>query len=277
MSRPHSPNCGTCCTCPAPEIATVQRAASKTKCGVNSITIASDAGGLFTYSGPAGHSYLNASINIASSYSAGGGTCTRSFNRSVVYTVDGSGNCTGPTYTCSGSETTTTTGCSATTTLNADCTYSGGACPATCNPTYTVSGSFTNEYATAELQSNTVTSLPDWGDLSTFSPGSGGELASAELNSDGSSYSIMESKYQWAHPVPPLGYYKLTWDEVFTPDSGGPVSTPKSYVWDGTTPGGYNPSDNTTWPTSSIFEVDYPSSNGSISMANLGVSCIPSS
>jgi hypothetical protein len=102
--------------------------------------------------------------------------------------------------------------------------------------------------------------------------GNGVELASAELGSG--TYSILESKYYFAFQTPPNGYYKLTWDETFTPDGGGaPTSTPRTFTWDGTTPSGYNVADPTTWPVTPTLEVDPPASNGTITITNLVVAC----
>jgi hypothetical protein len=140
--------------------------------------------------------------------------------------------------------------------------------------TLTTTTAYSNEYTTADLESSVTAALPAWGAFPPFSPGAPGELASAELSTDGSSYSVMESKYQFAHQVPPNGYYKLTWIERFTPDAGGtPTDTMQSYTWDGTTPGGYDPTMPSTWPKTPVFEVDYPASNGEINLVSLVVKC----
>lgn len=124
------------------------------------------------------------------------------------------------------------------------------------------------------LIANTLSSLPAWGPLSAFSGGYPGEIASTELSSNEASYSLMDGKYQLAHELPSGGVYKLTWVERFTPDGGGaPVDTPKQYTWDGSRPSGYDPNDSTTWPKSEIFEVDHPTTNGTVTIHKLTIDC----
>jgi hypothetical protein len=149
-----------------------------------------------------------------------------------------------------------------------------------CNEGTTSGGTtttYSDEYTDAEFEADVVASLPAWGTLPAFGTGVPVELASAELATDGSSYSILESRYQGAHPIPPAGYYKVTWVQRFTPDGGGAVvDSPESYIWNGVTPGDYNPTDPTTWPTTPVFEVDAPATNGEVTFVNLVVSCVDS-
>jgi hypothetical protein len=150
------------------------------------------------------------------------------------------------------------------------------AVPGAAAPTTTTSDvtTYSDEYTTATLESTVVAALATWGSLPAFGSPSSGEVASAELSTDQTSYSILESKYQFAHPVPPNGTYKLAWIERFQPDGGGaPTDTARSYTWDGTIPGGYDPANSATWPMTSIFEVDYPASNGATSLVSLTVDC----
>lgn len=265
--------CPTCCSCPTPKIAHVARAANK------SIYLTS-----FLYEG---QRYLTQVTTTA--YNCTGGTPTLwTISGTVVETISWSLSSGTTTDIRVGSISNSLTSispfgaCTATITYNADgsSTSSGfdGPCgtefPYNCAPT--VSIAYTDEVTATILEEWVISSLPSWGAFSSLSYFSSLEVASAELSTDQTSFSVLESKYQWAHPIPPNSIYKLTWDEVFHPDGGGATSsTPQSYTWDGTTPAGYNPSDDTTWPTSGIFEVNYPSSNGSIWIENLVVSCVP--
>jgi hypothetical protein len=156
-------------------------------------------------------------------------------------------------------------------------TYDRDTCTSSCTAVVVVSGSpnvYTNEYTTAELMSDAVSLLPSWGALPSFGSASAAELAYADLTTDETEYSIMESKYQFAHPIPPSSTYSFSWIERFVPSAGGsPTDTAQSYTWDGTILGGYNPSDKSTWPKTSIFETDYPSSNGVTTLRNLTCNC----
>lgn len=149
-----------------------------------------------------------------------------------------------------------------------------GATGEVCTESDNTTDTYSSEYTTSQLETDTLSALPAWGALPAFGGAGAVELASAELSTGEATYSVMESKYQWAHQVPPTGQYELTWVERFTPDGGGsPTDTPQTYTWDGTTPSGYNPADSTTWPKSAVFEVDYPASNGTISIHLLTYNC----
>lgn len=86
-------------------------------------------------------------------------------------------------------------------------------------------------------------------------------VAVSELSAGGEA-----SKYKIAHKVPLVGgglCYKAKWVERFTPAGGGdPEDTEKTYTWDGITPGGYDPATQSTWPTSGVFTMARPASQG---------------
>lgn len=305
--------CDSCCSCPSPQFAYIQRAASKSKCG---------------FLNPSdGKYYFN--WNSVTSYTGNcttdpayppGYTSTASW--SEVTTTTRTSTCAGITTTCSfvGSSsqhtdsgasppfagsvliweassnltgTSTGTSCSSSVgtssgtvtfphfdgtpdevySLGYRTEYDGDISLSCIRTGPTTVDTFTSEYSTSTLESDTVSALPAWGTMPGFGGGYPSHLASAELSSTEATYSILQSKYQFAHPVPPNATYKLTWVERFTPDTGSPTDTPKSYTWDGTVPSGYASSNSSTWPKTTIFEVDQPSSNGSVSIHNLAVDC----
>ena len=287
MDRNYPGPCSSCCTCPPPEFASVSRAASKSKCGFLDATT-----GKYYYQ----ETIVSTGTDNAPLIGASGG-CT------MTQVSTNTAQCASSSTTWTGSGSSTSTGvpglvppCSATQVLipgnaweitagevpglgGVGTIYGSGIgifgyqdCAG--EPDITRVVTYADEYTTAALQAYVVASLPAWGSLPPFGGGYPGELASAELNADSSGYSIMESQYQLAHPIPPTGIYILMWVERFTPDGGGaPTNTARSYTWDGAIPGDYNRSDPATWPKTSIFEVDHPASNGIITLHNLTVNC----
>ncbi len=132
---------------------------------------------------------------------------------------------------------------------------------------------WTNEYTTPMLEANTVAALPSFGALQTYGGTSFNSIASAALSMDQSHYVMEAGEYQFAHPVPASGQYTITWNETFVPDGGSPVSTPKSYTWNGVIPPGYDPANMSTWPTSPLYSVSAPSSNGQVNVDTIVGSC----
>ena len=292
MERNYPGPCSACCTCPMPQFAYVSRAASKSKSACAYLNTSN------------GNYYFQQTVtqtwNVSFSDGASGsGSMSTTQIDTNTYSISGR-TCSGPVCSGSGSGvqsssygvgaepqsvsfSCTYAGCgnwTGTETIG----YSGGSETNAWNAappgfvgggdTYTTSTTYADEYTDAQLQTYVAATLPGWGPLSTFGDSYPSELASAELSSGAGTYSILESKYAFAWQVPPSQFYELTWVERFTPDGGGsPTDTAKSFTWDGTIPNGYNPSDSSTWPRSTVFEVDYPSSNGSISLHNLAVNC----
>jgi hypothetical protein len=140
-------------------------------------------------------------------------------------------------------------------------------------PTISDVTTYGSEYDTSQLQAATVDALPSW--PSTFGSN---PTASAELSSTETSYSIEQCQYYLAHPVPPFPQLVYNWVERFIPDpvngvAQAPIDTARTYTWDGSIPAGYNPSDNTTWPKSGIFEMDQPSGNGIVTIVETSMIC----
>jgi hypothetical protein len=124
-----------------------------------------------------------------------------------------------------------------------------------------VTATLSDEYTTAQLITNTTAALPAWDDDWNDTAGSYRNLTTNELT-----LSIRESKYRFRFKVPKVGSgscYKLDWVERFTPSpSGDPVDTVKTWTWDGTIPGGYDPDDSATWPLSPEYTIPTPATNG---------------
>jgi len=293
MDRDYPGTCSSCCECPLPAFAYVSRAATKTKVGFSEFvnpstppkyylteTWSSDGGGGCTGGiagciGGAVGDPCNGTVSTAgtATFDRLTGACTGYDTQNGGARVEACGPyyfftyCYGNCYITDAAFT-----CSSDTETYTQTTYSSSSTCTGCSAT--ASMTLSNEYTTAQLETDTLARLPTtWGPLSAFG-GYPGDLASTELSSNEASYSVMDSKYQLAHQIPPGGTYELTWVTRFTPDGGGAVvNTPQSYTWDGTIPGNYNQSDPTTWPKSPVFEVDHPSSNGTITLANLTVNC----
>lgn len=168
-----------------------------------------------------------------------------------------------------------------TSTITPPTTFEADACSGCVTMAYPyagrASGSWTftlsDEYTTDDLKAYAVASLSPYSD---YSVSGCSVLAAASLASDELSYNIQAGKYKIAFQIPKVGNgscYKITWNETFTPDTGSPVVTAKSYTWDGSIPSGYDSTDNTTWPTSDEHTVDVPSSNGSVSVTDLVAVC----
>lgn len=123
--------------------------------------------------------------------------------------------------------------------------------------------SYDNEDTTDDLKTRTLAAIDDdstWAD--------GGCYSFAHLDSTETSYSATKLIYHFDFTVPASKYYKITWDEVFTPESGSPTVTHKSWTFDdtGSTVGA---------PESSPdYTIDVPSSNGTTTIENIVISCL---
>lgn len=133
-------------------------------------------------------------------------------------------------------------------------------------------------FTTALLKSYTVSALPAYDDDWNDTAGSFANLSTDELT-----YTIRESRYRFRFKIPKVGFglcYKLTWVERFTPEGGGAVTdTPRCTIWDGSTPGGYNPEDDATWPvlpsdSPFYFELPVPSSDGTTTVEDVVAECL---
>jgi len=77
--------------------------------------------------------------------------------------------------------------------------------------------------------------------------------------------------------VPKVGSgttYIIKWVERFSPEGGGaPTDTVKTYTWSGTIPGGYDPTDSTTWPITGEYTLATPATDGTTTLACITVTC----
>ena len=124
----------------------------------------------------------------------------------------------------------------------------------------TVTTSYDNEYLTSTLKSNVSAGL-----LTDTVPVC---YAHANLDSTETSYSATSLTYHFDFTVPSSKYYKITWDEVFTPDTGTPTTTPMSWTFNdlGATVGATESSPDNT--------IAVPSSNGITTIDNIVISCL---
>ena len=280
--------CFTCCDCPSPLFSYVQRSVSKGKVGmteyINPSTPpkyylqqywGSSGGGGCDGGGPCngtlttqGQAIVNHLTGACVGYNSRNGGGAGSSDYSVgcggfFFDAYCYGGCT--VFTISSGV--TDSGANYTQTTFSE-TWSCASCSAT------AWANLSEEYTTAQLIADALTLLPAWGAMSAFGGGYPSEIASTELNANETGYSIMDGKYQLAHRLPSGGTYKLAWVERFTPDGGGaPVDTPQQYAWDGSRPSNYDPSDPKTWPHSEVFEVDHPTTNGTVSLHNMTLDC----
>jgi hypothetical protein len=127
------------------------------------------------------------------------------------------------------------------------------------------------EYTTADLKAAALAALP--ADYPNTTPGSYFNLTADELTN-----AIREAVLWFTFPAPvsrgrPNPCYQITWKERFTPTTGSPVDTPKSWTWDGEIPEGYDPEDEETWPRSPDFTVPIPTANGTTTVEDVEFSC----
>lgn len=137
--------------------------------------------------------------------------------------------------------------------------------------TGTVTETKSDEYTTFQLITNTEAALPDWDDDWDDTPGSYRNLTTNELT-----LSIREAKYRFRFKISKVGSgrcYRIEWVERFTPETGDPVDTEKSFQWDGVTPDGYNPNDSATWPISDEFTISVPDTNGTTTVEDVVSFC----
>ncbi len=290
MDRNYPGPCQGCCICPDPQLMVAHRGASKSKCGETDptqpgkwflVTVTTSSATSECDYNDVGQASCSGSMTYTETHTYDRSTCALTCTASGSSDVSGSftpeegggmpkslsisGNAVGcGQWVMSDGSGSPAVGCRGWC-LQADPL-------ATSTDTSSSSTSYSSEYTDEMLQADVVGALGDWPNLAL---GNDHDLiASAELISG--SYSVLEGKYQWKHPLPPGGYYKITWDEVFTPDLGGaPTTTPQTYTWDGTKPPAYDPTDATTWPGSDVREVDFPMENGDVTLANVVISCIP--
>lgn len=124
----------------------------------------------------------------------------------------------------------------------------------------TATNTLSNEYTTSDLSDDVSTNLPYFsGPFSdAYCTGAYYDISSDELT-------ITKRKMEYKFTLPSLsGYscYKLTWDEVFTPEGGGSTTvTSKSYLWNGT--------DTET----SVYTINVPANQGTTVVSNITASC----
>lgn len=119
---------------------------------------------------------------------------------------------------------------------------------------------FSNPYTTPTLKSDTLADLPE--DFPNTTAGS-----YYNLTSDERTFNVREGEYQFKFEIPTTRKrinqcYKLEWIERFTPLTGDPVDTPKSWTWDGEVPEDYDEDDASTYPLTPWFSVAIPTTNG---------------
>lgn len=128
------------------------------------------------------------------------------------------------------------------------------------------------EYTTSALISHTIASLPVYGSFAVASPS-----ASRNLSTDELSYAVADSVYRFRFKVPKVGSgttYIIKWVERFSPEGGGAVTdTVKTYTWSGTIPGGYDPTDSTTWPITGEYTLAVPATDGTTTLACITTTC----
>lgn len=117
-----------------------------------------------------------------------------------------------------------------------------------------------SEYTTQMLSDNVTSILPAFTGafISTSEPVAGYYLSDDEV-------SINKTKEQYKFELPSLtGYacYRLTWAELYTPDSGSPVYTSFTYDWNGT---------DTETP---VYEIDVPTYPGEVTVVSVAGTCV---
>lgn len=219
----------------------VTRAAAKAKCGFGDVT-------------QPGKFFLTSTTTLhQSSSDTSGRTCTSSLDQTSVstFTLDGSGNCTAPACTSTGSSSCsinfTAGGSNVTNSTPVSCSAWQGTEVVTPPSGHSTSSAYnnpapncfgpvarsegtvgTNEYTTAQLKTlvnNVLSPFDPLPPFTFFGPAHPPELAAAELSANESNYSVLESQYQFAHPVPPTNSYKLNWVERFVADAGAAIAS----------------------------------------------------
>lgn len=93
----------------------------------------------------------------------------------------------------------------------------------TCFGTTVCSVSESDEYTTAQLVANTIAALPAWS--GSFAAGSCTALR--DISPDEATCTLRRMRYRFSFAS--AGHITITWDELFTPESGAPVRTTKSW------------------------------------------------
>lgn len=139
-------------------------------------------------------------------------------------------------------------------------TLTGAGCSTTLNCTGTATNTLSNEYTTAQLKSD-VEALT----VSFTGPFDDACSAFLDLSADEISISRQELQYKftWPFSLTATRYscYRIDWSEVFTPDAGSVVTTPRYYVWNGT---------DTETP---IYSISAPTSYGTVVVTAISASC----
>lgn len=144
-------------------------------------------------------------------------------------------------------------------------TATGSGCQAG-TPEYNYTGTATNtlsdEWTTAELETDVTNAIPSFS--GTFD----------SLNCNGAYYNKtsdeltitkrkMEYKFE-LYNLSNYNYYRISWNETFTPEGGGSTTvTPKSYVWNGF---------DTQTP---VYTIDVPANEGTTMITDVTAHCTP--
>lgn len=139
-------------------------------------------------------------------------------------------------------------------------TLTGAGCSTTSNCTGTATNTLSNEYTTAQLKSD-VEALT----VSFTGPFDDACSAFLDISVDEISISRQELQYKFTWPfsltASRYSCYRIDWSEVFTPDSGSVVTTPRYYVWNGT---------DTETP---VYSISAPTSYGTVVVTAVSSSC----
>lgn len=147
---------------------------------------------------------------------------------------------------------------------------------------FTLSGEITE----SDIRDDAIELMGPLGELTSACSLAGAIIASLSYSEDRKTCFVKSGKYGFRHPVPaavpfrcggsPGGgsapCYRITWDRIFTPVDGDPVTTPMTYTWDGVTPDDYDVDDPTTWPKVEHTE-DVPSEEGAVTLDNVEFHC----
>lgn len=102
--------------------------------------------------------------------------------------------------------------------------------------------------------------------------------ALARLSIGATTVDKQEGRYKFRFSLPRGTQYILKWIERFQPTNssgvptGVPTDTIKSFTWDGSA-SGYDPSDETTWPTTPEYAIGVPATNGYTTLICVNVTC----
>lgn len=139
-------------------------------------------------------------------------------------------------------------------------TISGQGCCTTINSSGTATNTLSDEYTTAQLKSNiealTVSFTgPFADDCEAFLILGNNELSITRQE--------LQYKFDWPFSLTATRYscYRIDWSEVFTPDSGSVVTTPRHYLWNGT---------DTETP---VYSISAPTSYGTVVVTAISASC----